>query len=282
MRTAPRTSLPCSAFCALSTAAISSPWSSSTTWPSAPAAISASPCAAPPICMPGPTPPAICCGAPTTGCNSPSSTAPLPLRTRSCCASLAAPTSPSLCSSTVPPPRRPRSPRRCAPPWPAPASPSPGPCSGNACASTTPASGSPSKLSNSAASPSAAPPAGTCQPDRRCLLASTPLFRCSPFRTRDALGTERSPPTLRATYRATTSAGGAQRNTSTEWKLLRRARYVRLRSQYRFAAARGRARPRQNCDWNYICSISLLYCSTVVSISRIISRMSGLDNGLFP
>ncbi len=88
-----QTSLLCSGLCAPSTAAINSLWSSSTTWPSAPAAISASPCAAPPTCTPGSTPPAIWCGAPTTVCNSPSSTAQLPLPTRSCCASQAAVTS---------------------------------------------------------------------------------------------------------------------------------------------------------------------------------------------
>ena len=128
-------------------------------------AISASPCAAPPISMPGPTPPAISCGAPTTVCNLPSSTAPLPLPTPSCCASQAALTSLSRCSSTALTPRRPRSPRRCAPLSAAPASRSPGPSCANACASTTLVSVSPSKLSNSAASPSAAPTAGTCRPD---------------------------------------------------------------------------------------------------------------------
>ena len=58
----------CSPFCAPSTAADHLALILVHRWPSAPAAISASPCAAPPICMPGPTP-AISCGAPTTVCN---------------------------------------------------------------------------------------------------------------------------------------------------------------------------------------------------------------------
>ena len=184
-KTALQTSLLCSPFCAPSTAAINSLWFSSTTWPSAPGAISASPCAAPPICMPGPTPPAISCGAPTTVCNSPSSTAPLPLPTRFCCASQAAATSLSRCSSTALPPRRPRSPRRSAPLSAAPASRSPGPSCANACASTTLVSVSPSKLSNNAASPSAAPTAGTCRHDPHPRLptrshpAAVPLFHRS-------------------------------------------------------------------------------------------------------
>ena len=190
----------------------------STTWPSAPGAISASPCAAPPICMPGPTPPAIWCGAPTTVCNSLSSTAPLPHQTPCCCASQAALTSRSRCSSTVLPPRHPRSPRRCAPLSAAPASRSPGPPCVNACASTTPVSVSPSKLSNSAASSSAAPTAGTCQPDPHRRLptrshpATVPLFH------RSAPGThsERNDhlPHSAPSIVQLTSAGGAQRNTT--------------------------------------------------------------------
>ena len=184
-KTALQTSLLCSAFCAPSTAAINSLWSSSTTWPSAPGAISASPCAAPPISMPGPTPPAISCAAPTTVCNSPSSTAPLPLPTPSCCASQAAATSPSRCSSTALPPRRHRSPRRSAPLSAALASHSPGPSCANACASTTLVSVSLSRLSNNAASPSAAPTAGTCPHDPHRPLPScshpvtVPLFHRS-------------------------------------------------------------------------------------------------------
>ena len=116
-----------------------------------------------------------------------SSTASLaaPLPTPSCCASQAAATSLSRCSSTAPTPRRPRSPRRSAPLSAAPASRSPGPSCANACASTTLVSVSPSKLSNSAASPSAAPTAGTCPHDPHRPLpscshpATVPLFHRS-------------------------------------------------------------------------------------------------------
>ena len=76
--------------------------------------------------------------------NLPSSTAPLPLPTRFCCASQAAATSLSRCSSTALTPHRHRSPRRSAPLSAAPASRSPGPSCANACASTTLVSVSPS------------------------------------------------------------------------------------------------------------------------------------------
>ena len=128
----------------------------------------------------------------------------------------AALTSRSRCSSTVLPPRHPRSPRRCAPLSAAPASRSPAPPCVNACASTTPVSVSPSKLSNSAASSSAAPTAGTCQPDPHRRLptrshpATVPLFH------RSAPGThsERNDhlPHSAPSIVQLTSAGGAQRN----------------------------------------------------------------------
>ena len=77
-RTQPQTSPLCSASCANSTAAIGWLSSSSTISPSVRGATSAKPCAAPPTCMPGPTPPAIWCAAPTGACCSPSNIAPHP------------------------------------------------------------------------------------------------------------------------------------------------------------------------------------------------------------
>ena len=132
--------------------------------------------------------------------NLPSSTAPLPLPTPSCCASQAAATSPSRCSSTARTPRRHRSPRRSAPLSAAPASRSPGPSCANACASTTLVSVSPSKLSNNAASPSAAPTAGTCRHDpyprlpARSHPAAVPLFHRSAPGTRSERNDHRHTP----------------------------------------------------------------------------------------
>ena len=126
--------------------------------------------------------------------------APLPLPTPSCCASQAAATSLSRCSSTALTPRRPRSPRRCAPLSAAPASRSPGPSCANACASTTLVSVSPSKLSNNAASPSAAPTAGTCRHDPHPRLptrshpAAVPLFHRSAPGTRSERNDHRHTP----------------------------------------------------------------------------------------
>ena len=89
---------------------------------------------------------------------------------------------------------------------------SPGPPCANACASTTLASASPCKLSNNAASPSVAPTVGACRRDHhRCPASGPQADHCSavpPFRTRDALGAERLPPTLRAIYRATNLGWG--------------------------------------------------------------------------
>ena len=132
--------------------------------------------------------------------NLPSSTAPLPLPTPCCCASQAAGTSPSRCSSTARTPRRPRSPRRSAPLSAAPASRSPGPSCANACASTTLVSVSPSYLSNNAASPSAAPTAGTCRHDPHPRLparshpAAVPLFHRSAPGTRSERNDHRHTP----------------------------------------------------------------------------------------
>ena len=158
------------------------------------------------ISMPGPTPPAISCAAPTTVCNSPSSTAPLPLPTPSCCASQAAATSPSRCSSTALTPRRPRSPRRSAPLSAALASRSPGPSCANACASTTLVSVSPSKLSINAASPSAAPTAGTCRHDPHPRLPTRSHPVTVPLQARTRNGTTTA--TLRVIYPATNLGPG--------------------------------------------------------------------------
>ena len=146
------------------------------------------------------------------GSYSPSSTAPLPHPILCCCASQAALTSRCHSSSTATTPHRPRSPRRCAPLWAPRPTRSPGPPCANACASTTLASASPCKLSNNAASPSVAPTVGACRRDHhRCPASGPQADHCSavpPFRTRDALGTKRLPPTLRAIYRATNLGWG--------------------------------------------------------------------------
>ena len=99
-----------------------------------------------------------------TGSNSPSSTAQLPLPTRSSCTSPAAATAPRADrrrAAATPPPLT-EAVRTALREAGQPLSRSP---SANSCASTTHVSVSPSNLSNSAVSPSAAPPVGTCRPD---------------------------------------------------------------------------------------------------------------------
>ena len=113
----------------------------------------------------------------------------------SCCACTVAATSRLPCASTATPPHRRRSPRRCAPLCTRPRCRCPEPPCVNGYASTIPVSAMPCSNCNNKTSPSATATAGACRTERPpCQRQASSPRAVPPFRTRDALGTERRQP----------------------------------------------------------------------------------------